>query len=85
MEFLAGIDRIEGDTAVLLPSGESRVRSGPRAKLIWPVALLPDGAREGDLLRVRCDIDAEATSAAGTRARDLLKGLNSPPPGGRNE
>jgi len=85
MEFLASIDRIEGDTAVLLPSGEARSRLGSGARLLWPVGLLPEGAGEGDLVRVWCRVDEVATSAARERVRGLHDRLASRPPGGREQ
>lgn len=64
----ATIDRIEGDTAVLIPDT-------PNPKSITlPTALLPDGCREGDIVRLTLEPDPDATRIgreriAGTIAR----------------
>ncbi|RJQ08007.1 MAG: DUF3006 domain-containing protein [Bacillota bacterium] len=79
MEFLVAIDRIEGDTAVLLPAGEAVGRPGPGATLLWPKALLPDGAVEGAYLRVAVAVDPQAAAEAGVKVRGLLDRLRSGP------
>jgi len=77
MEFLVAIDRIEGDTAVLLPVGEGAARPEPGATLVWPTVLLPDGAREGLYLRVAVAVDPQAAAEAGLKVRGLLDRLRS--------
>ncbi len=78
MEFEAAIDRFEGDIAVLLPVGGAG--AGDRgARLLWPRALLPPGAREGAHVRVSVSLDPTATAAAGQRVRSLLDALAREP------
>lgn len=68
MQMTAVIDRFEGDAAVLLAGDkEDTVR--------WPRKLLPQGAKEGDILRLSFAIDAEATRQAKNEADDLLRQL----------
>ncbi len=71
MEFMAEIDRFEGDTAVLLPAGDAGARLKAGTTLLWPRDLLPEGAREGSHLRVRCDLDPESTR----RQKERIEGL----------
>ncbi len=86
MEFLVTVDRIEGDTAVLLVAGEAARRLGPGpAKLLWPQSLLPPGAGEGSYIKVLATLDPEAAKAAGARVRSLLDKLSSPPGGPGSE
>lgn len=62
------IDRFEGDVAVLLAGdGEEKAH--------WPKVLLPEGAKEGDILRISLTIDAEATRQAREEAETLLRQL----------
>ncbi len=63
------IDRIEGDLAVLLmgDDGLSRVSV--------PLSLLPDGCREGDVLNVSIERNAEATQQARERVSGLMEKL----------
>jgi hypothetical protein len=53
-EVRAFVDRIEEDGAVLLVGDEGR-------DAIWPVDSLPQGAREGSVLRVVIRLDEDAT------------------------
>lgn len=80
-EFLVTVDRIEGDSAVLVPAAGADGRVPREARLLWPVALLPPGAGEGVVLRVRCSVDPESTSAARRRVRELIDRLTGPAPG----
>jgi Protein of unknown function (DUF3006) len=55
----AVIDRIEdNDTAVILLGPEER------AQIDLPVAFLPEGASDGDHLRIRITLDNESRAAA---------------------
>ena len=78
MEFAAEIDRFEEDTAVLLPAGEVGRRLEAGVTLLWPRDLLPEGAREGSHLRIRCDLDRESTGRSKERIRGLLEELRRP-------
>lgn len=53
-EFKAFVDRIEGDRAVVLIGEEGR-------QAIWPLEYLPEGSREGSVLRVAIGLDEDAT------------------------
>jgi hypothetical protein len=61
------VDRLEGDMAVLLVD-ES-------LKLNVPIALLPDGVREGDILDISITIDEKATEDAKERVSSLMARL----------
>lgn len=68
MHIKTVIDRFEGDVAVLLAGDrEDAVR--------WPKVLLPEGAKEGDILRVSLSVDADATRQAREEAETLLRQL----------
>lgn len=56
------IDRLESDWAVLEWDGKT---------FNFPRALLPKGAREGDVVRISCEIDREATDARRRRVKEL--------------
>jgi hypothetical protein len=51
----ATIDRIEGDVAILV------LDIIPPQTIPLPTALLPDGCREGDIVRLTLEPDPEAT------------------------
>lgn len=53
----AFLDRIEGDLAVLLIEDISR-------PVHWPARELPEGVREGSVLRMTLQLDEAATHAA---------------------
>lgn len=81
MEILATIDRIEEGRAVLL------VREAEDAAISWPVRALPQGVREGMILKIRVEPDEKATEAAKHRVERLLRKLASKgpkDPGGRS-
>jgi hypothetical protein len=64
----ATIDRIEGDVAVLV------LDTGSPQTITVPSILIPDGCREGDIVRLTLEPDPEATRTgreriAGTIAR----------------
>lgn len=68
MQIKAVIDRFEDGRAVLL--------AGDREEAVrWPKALLPEGAKEGDILRVSLAVDADATRQAREEAETLLRQL----------
>ncbi len=58
------LDRIEGNFAVI--EHESSTFN-------VPVSLLPKGAREGDILRFRIEIDTSATATRREKMRSLLQ------------
>lgn len=60
------VDRFEGEWAVL--EWEGRTFTVPRG-------LLPEGAREGDCLRWRLEVDRAATTARRQRVKALLEQL----------
>jgi len=62
----AMIDRIEGTIAVLISCEDEAVR------LNLPAALLPPGTREGDIITLSIERDAEATRAAKERVSGLI-------------
>lgn len=64
----AVIDRFEGDLAVVLV-GEEEYR------LQVPRRFLPRGAREGDVLVLRWEIDRQETEARRQRVRGLIEEL----------
>ncbi|HWQ61413.1 MAG TPA: DUF3006 domain-containing protein [Negativicutes bacterium] len=68
MRIRAVLDRFEGDKAVLLV-GDAE------ASVVWPRALLPDGAKEGDVLWLDLNVDEQATRAAKAEADELLRQL----------
>ena len=65
------LDRVEGERAILLVDGQM---------IEVPVAVLPPGAREGDVLRLVAD--AEATEARRTDAESRLARLRARGPQG---
>lgn len=67
----ATLDRIEGEMAVLL------VRDDESIRLDMPLALLPGGCREGDILDITITRDEKATEDARARISNLQKRLKS--------
>jgi len=63
------LDRIEGETAVLIPLDT------PRDRITLPVSRLPAGSREGDLFTLTLDRDTAAMAAAGGRVSGLIEKL----------
>jgi hypothetical protein len=63
------IDRIEEGIAMLVLQDDSRQR------IEVPVAALPDGCSEGDILTLTFEKDLAATSAAKERVSGLLENL----------
>ncbi|HJZ67233.1 MAG TPA: DUF3006 domain-containing protein [Blastocatellia bacterium] len=65
------IDRIEGDLAVVALYDDDQV------KFNLPVRYLPDGAREGDHLRMSFEQDEISRETDKKRIDDLLRELKS--------
>jgi hypothetical protein len=65
----AAIDRIEEGIAVLIPCGDEKKR------LNLPVATLPPGSKEGDIVTIGGERDPEATAAAKERSAALVERL----------
>lgn len=63
------IDRIEEGIAVLIPLDD------PRQLITVPVALLPAGCHEGDLLTLTLEADPEAASAVRARVSRRIGNL----------
>jgi len=64
----ATIDRIEGKMAVII-AGEENV------KFDLPLALLPQGCKEGDVLDISIERNPEATKQATERVSSLMEKL----------
>jgi acetamidase/formamidase len=65
----ATVDRIEGTVAVLV------TRDGNTERITVPVSLLPEGCREGDVVTIGIEQDAETTAAAQSTVRNLIDRL----------
>ncbi|HKG22860.1 MAG TPA: DUF3006 domain-containing protein [Blastocatellia bacterium] len=65
------IDRVEDGLAVIVLSDDDKV------KFNLPVKYLPDGARDGDHLRVTFKLDEKSRGEQKARVSDLLKELTS--------
>jgi hypothetical protein len=65
------IDRIESDTAVLM-LGENEEESAN-----FPRDFLPEGAKEGDVLKIRIKLEPNKTRDAKAKAAELIKKLSS--------
>jgi Protein of unknown function (DUF3006) len=63
------IDRFEDGYAVLLVRDEEDVH------IDFPVKLLPDGCKEGDILDITISRDEESTEATRKRVSDLIEKL----------
>ena len=63
------IDRIEGGIALLIGREDETVR------ISFPVALLPEGCAEGDILSLRLARDPEATAAVRARVAERIEKL----------
>ena len=72
----AVIDRIEGELAVLLMGDDGSI------KVNMPVALIPAGCREGDVLEVTFKKDENATQEAKDRSKSLIEKLKKKRPSG---
>ena len=67
----ASIDRIEGETAVLVTLEDKPV------PVNVPVQLLPAGSREGDIVIIGIERDEAMTRATRDRVRDLITKLKN--------
>ena len=65
----AFLDRIEGDTAILIPREDESLR------FTVPLSLLPPGSRDGDMFSIRIERDGVATEAAKQRVSGLIEKL----------
>jgi hypothetical protein len=63
------LDRIEGNTAVLISQEDESQRFN------IPLSLLPNGSREGDMFSIRIERDGVATEAAKERVSGLIEKL----------
>jgi hypothetical protein len=63
------LDRIEGNTAVLISQEDESQRFN------IPLSLLPTGSREGDMFSIRIERDGKATEAAKERVSGLIEKL----------
>lgn len=69
--FRVSLDRVEEGLAVLL------VREEESVSFTLPRSLLPDDAREGDILEMTVRRDVEATEAARQRVAERIARLKS--------
>ena len=69
--FRVSLDRVEEGLAVLL------VREDESIRFTLPRSLLPEDAREGDILAVTVRRDVEATEAARQRVAERIARLKS--------
>ncbi|MFZ2471340.1 MAG: DUF3006 domain-containing protein [Methanothrix sp.] len=65
----AVIDRVEGELAVLLLGDKGEF------KLNFPLSLLPDGCKEGDILNISFERDVVGTEQAKERVSGLMDKL----------
>lgn len=65
--FQVSLDRVEEGLAVLL------LREDESVRFTLPLALLPEGAREGDILEVAIRRDVAATEEARRRVADRIE------------
>ncbi len=73
------IDRFEDGYAVLLVRGEECADSScghcESGHIDFPVKLLPEGCKEGDILDIRISRDVEGTEETRKRVADLIEKL----------
>ena len=72
------IDRFEDGYAVLLVRGEKGSGSTSADESVhidFPVQLLPEGCREGDVLDIEISLDVESTEETKKRVSDLIEKL----------
>ncbi|MCK9278081.1 MAG: DUF3006 domain-containing protein [Methanoculleus sp.] len=67
--FQASLDRVEEHLAVLL------LREDESVRFTLPLALLPEGAREGDILEIAIHRDVAATAEARRRVAERIERL----------
>jgi hypothetical protein len=68
MPIVVTVDRFEGDLAVLVVEPEGAVVNVPRSDL-------PEGAGEGDVIRLEGVVDRDATEKRCSEARERIKRL----------
>ena len=73
MDLLLTVDRFEEGTAVLL------VRPCEDRAILWPVADLPPGCKEGDILRITVEVSQSETEAARQRVESLSSAAQQGP------
>lgn len=71
MKVQASIDRIDSGVAVLL------LRNGEPTVITLPSALLPEGCREGDIVTLTLERDADATQTARARISETIERLQN--------
>lgn len=69
--FRVSLDRVEEGLAVLL------VREDESVRITLPRSLLPEAAREGDILEIAVRRDVEGTEAARQRVADRIARLRA--------
>lgn len=69
--FKATLDRIENNIAVLLVRPEETVR------LNTPLSLLPEGSKEGDILRINITKDEQETKLTKEQVSSMLEKLKN--------
>lgn len=69
MRFLATLDRIEDNIAVLL------VRPDETLQIAWPISALPEDAAEGVILDISVQVSEGETKTAEERVQSLLEKL----------
>ncbi len=69
--FRVSLDRVEEDLAVLL------VREDESVRITLPRSLLPEAAREGDILEIAVRRDVEGTEEARHRVADRIARLRA--------
>lgn len=69
MKIQATIDQIDNGQARLL------IRPQEEQEMIWPEQFLPQGTKEGDILKIEISKDEEETVSAQKRVKSLLDKL----------
>lgn len=64
----AVIDRVEGDYAIILLGDEEQAVN-------FPLKFMPCGAKEGDCLKIKIDMDQEETTIRNRRIKTLMQEL----------
>lgn len=67
--FMGTLDRIEGDTAVILVGDEGDIVEIPRK-------LLPDGHKEGDIISFKLELKDKKTKIEKEKIASLIKKLS---------
>lgn len=74
MQSIKGfVDRIEGTTAVVLLGDDESV------KVNLPVSWLPNGIKEGTVIKFGVSVDEDATNAGKGRVQSLLDSMPNEP------